>query len=64
MRNFESTKSNRDRLAYGETNERRDRNDKLHKPRRISKVWCNDRYDPNLNKKQVERQKALGFNAW
>ena len=29
----------RERLAYGETDERRDRNDKRHKPQRKSTDW-------------------------
>lgn len=63
MRNIEKMTSNRDRLAYGEINERRLRNDKLHKPERIAKTWTPDRYDPNLNKRLAERKRALQYRA-
>lgn len=63
MRNFEKMKSNRERLSYGEVNERRERNDKLHKPERVAKVWATDSYDPKLNKKIAQRKFALLRNA-
>uniref|UniRef100_A0AAU7PIJ3 Uncharacterized protein n=1 Tax=Salmonella phage SalP219 TaxID=3158864 RepID=A0AAU7PIJ3_9CAUD len=63
MRNIEKMTSKRDRLAYGEVNDRRQRNDKLHKPERIAKTWTPDRYDPNLNKRLAERKRALQCQA-
>ena len=63
MRNFEKSTATRSRLAYGETDERRQRNDKLHKPTRPAKIWCNDRYDPNLAKRQDKRRIEEGRNA-
>lgn len=59
----EKMKSKRDRLAYGEVNERRQRNDKLHKPERVAKTWTPDRYDPNLNKRLADRKRALQWQA-
>lgn len=63
MRNIEKMTSKRDRLAYGETNERRQRNDKLHKPERIAKTWSPDVYDPNLTKKLANRRRVLQMQA-
>ncbi len=63
MRNIEKMTSKRDRPAYGEVNERRQRNDKLHKPERIAKTRTPDRYDPNLNKRLAERKRALQWQA-
>lgn len=59
MRNIEKMTSNRERLAYGETNERRERNNKRHKPERIGNPWTLDRYDPNLSKRLEARRKVL-----
>ncbi len=59
----EKMKSKRERLAYGETNERRQRNDKRHKPERVAKTWSPDVYDPNLTKKLADRKRALQMQA-
>lgn len=56
-RNFEKMTS-RARLAYGETDERRERNDKRHKPERVQKVWDHD-YNPRLKKDIDKRQKSI-----
>ena len=47
------------RLAYGEVDERRERNNKRHKPERLGKAWPPDRYDPDLNKKLAHRRRSL-----
>lgn len=58
-RNFEKMTSQRDRLSFGETNERRERNNKRHKPERIAVQWSPDQYDPKLNKRLADRKRNL-----
>ena len=58
-RNFEKMTSQRDRLAFGEINERRERNNKRHKPERIAVQWSLDQYDPKLNKRLADRKRNL-----
>ena len=58
-RNFEKMTSQRERLAFGETNERRERNNKRHKPERIAVQWSPDQYDPKLNKRLADRKRNL-----
>lgn len=49
----------RARLAYGETNERRQRNNKLHKPERSSSDWNGGIYEPANIKRVSARKRVL-----
>jgi len=57
----EKIKSNRTRvrLGYGEVDERRQRNDKLNKPRRVIVGMEPDGYTPRNLKQAAERRRAL-----
>lgn len=57
----EKIKSNRTRvrLGYGEVDERRQRNDKLNKPRRVIVGMEPDGYNPRNLKQTAERRRAL-----
>lgn len=59
--NFEKM-SKRQRLAFGEVDERRARNDKLHKPQRIGSAFDAD-YDPKVNKRIAQRKRSLNLDA-
>lgn len=62
--NIEKIASNRtrSRLAFGEVNERRQRNDKRHKPDRLPDV-TKGTYDPSTHKRVAEHKRLLKFQT-
>lgn len=49
----------RSRLGYGEVDERRKRNNKLNKPKRITNELDQEGYSPRDLKQYAERRRAL-----
>lgn len=54
-----SANRTRSRLQHGEVNERRQRNDKRHKPIRVSSDWNGGNYDPANIKRLADRKREL-----
>lgn len=54
-----SANRTRTRLERGEVNERRQRNDKRHKPIRFTENWNGGNYDPSNMKRLTERKRVL-----
>lgn len=59
--NFEKM-TKKSRLAFGEVDERRARNDKLHKPQRIGSAFDAD-YDPKTHKRIAQRKRSLNLDS-
>ena len=53
----------RARLQHGEVNERRQRNDKRHKPIRVASDWNGGNYDPANIKRLAARKRQLHHRA-
>ena len=58
-----SANRTRSRLQHGEVNERRQRNDKRHKPIRVSSDWNGDNYEPAKIKRLAARKRDLHHQA-
>lgn len=58
-----SANRTRTRLQHGEVNERRQRNNKRHKPIRFTDAWNGGNYDPANMKRLNERRRVLHHQA-
>ncbi|QEQ95056.1 hypothetical protein pEaSNUABM56_00006 [Erwinia phage pEa_SNUABM_56] len=58
-----SANRTRTRLQHGEVNERRQRNNKRHKPIRFTDDWNGGNYDPANLKRLTERKRVLHHQA-
>lgn len=58
-----SSNRTRSRLQHGEVNDRRQRNDKRHKPIRFTDNWNGGDYDPANMKRLTERKRVLHHQA-
>lgn len=58
-----SANRTRARLQHGEVNERRQRNNKRHKPVRLIEDWSGGDYDPANMKRLQERRRVLHHQA-